>query len=163
MKAATATTNIISNRSIEIANLYHKQSLDLINLALTQNKLAIEASHQRASELSEIKDTSKVQSLVTQHMMSQVKDYLGFAVDAYRLGFDAHIEVTKLFQKQIEDGCFLTNEALKIQEISSNPISSIATTFMKSALDASHSVMENAKAATTKAVSTAKNLSTYSK
>ena len=163
MKAATATTNIISNRSIEIANLYHKQSLDLINLALTQNKLAIEASHKRASELSDIKDTSKVQSLVTQHMMIQVKDYLGFAVDAYRLGFDAHIEVTKLFQKQIEDGCFLTNEALKIQEISSNPISSIATTFMRTALDASHSVMENAKAATTKAVSSAKNLSSYSK
>jgi hypothetical protein len=163
MNAILKNTHIIPNRSIEIANLYHKQSLDLINLALTQNKLAIEASHQRASELSEVKDTSKVQSLVTQHMMSQVKDYLGFAVDAYRLGFDAHIEVTKLFQKQIEDGCFLTNEALKAHEISGNPISSIATTFLKTALDASHAVMENAKAATSKAVSSAKTLSSHSK
>jgi hypothetical protein len=145
MTTVSAPAHIISNRSIEIANLYHKQSLDLINLALSQNKLAIEASHQRAAELLDLKDTSKVQGLVTQHMMTQVKDYLGFAVDAYKLGFDAHIEVTKLFQKQVEDGYFLTNEALKAHSVSGNPISALATSFMKTALDATHEVMENAK------------------
>ena len=40
-----------SNRTMEIANLYHKQSLELINLALTHNKQAIDASHHRATEL----------------------------------------------------------------------------------------------------------------
>jgi hypothetical protein len=36
---------------MEIANLYHKQSLELINLALTHNQQAINASHHRATEL----------------------------------------------------------------------------------------------------------------
>ena len=55
MNTVAEEVKVIPNRTMEIANLYHKQSLGLINLALTQNKLAIEASHQRASELLQIK------------------------------------------------------------------------------------------------------------
>jgi len=163
MNAIEDVSHIIPNRSVEIANLYHKQSLELINLALTHNKLAIEASHKRATELLEVKDSSKVNELVSLHMMSQVKDYLGFAVDAYKLGFDAHIQATKLFHQQVEDSYLLTTQALKAHALSGNPISSIATSFMKTALDASHAAMENAKAATSRAVSSAKTQSSHAK
>jgi hypothetical protein len=111
----------------------------------------------------EVKDTNKVNELVSLHMMNQVKDYLGFAVDAYKLGFDAHIEATKLFQQQLEDGYMLTNEALKVHALSGNPISAIAMTVVKTALDASHTAMESAKVAASKAALSAKNLTNRSK
>ena len=60
MNTVADDVKVIPNRTMEIANLYHKQSLALINLALTQNKLAIEASHQRASELLQINESNKV-------------------------------------------------------------------------------------------------------
>jgi hypothetical protein len=59
MKSVHENISVLPNRSIEIANLYHKQSLELINLALTHNKAAIEASHHRAAALLEIKDTNQ--------------------------------------------------------------------------------------------------------
>ncbi len=163
MNVDKSTAKTISNRSLEIANLYHNQSLNLINLALHQNKLAIEASHLRASQLLEVKDTSKVNELVSIHMVNQVKDYLRFAVDAYKLGFDAHIEAAKLFQEQLEDGYLITNHALNEHAHSGNPITAIAMTVVKTALDASHTAMETAKIAANKAVSSAKNISVHSK
>jgi hypothetical protein len=42
MNSVAEEVRVIPNRTMEIANLYHKQSLALINLALTQNKLEIE-------------------------------------------------------------------------------------------------------------------------
>jgi hypothetical protein len=111
MKSVHEKISVLPNRSIEIANLYHKQSLELINLALTHNKAAIEASHHRAAALLEIKDTNQVHELVSQHMLSQVNDYLSFAVEAYCLGFDAHIQATKLIEQQLEDGYEIANKS----------------------------------------------------
>jgi hypothetical protein len=163
MNASTQITHIIPNHSLEIANLYHKQSLELINLALSHNKHAIEASHKRASELLEVKDTNKVNELVSSHMTSQVKDYLVFAVAAYKLGFDAHIQATKLLHQQVEDGYVLANDTLNAHARSGNSIHAVAMTVVKTALDASNSAMESAKEAAKKVVASAKSLSVHSK
>ena len=69
MNTVAEEVKFIPNRTMEIANLYHKQSLALINLALTQNKLAIEASHQRASELLQIKEPKDVHQLVSTQIL----------------------------------------------------------------------------------------------
>ena len=76
MKVANEALTVMPNRAMEIATLYHKQSLALINLALSHNKIAIESSHQRALELLEVKDPKTVHQLVSSHMVNQVKDYL---------------------------------------------------------------------------------------
>jgi hypothetical protein len=145
MKTVQETISVLSNRSIEIANLYHQQSLDLINLALTHNKNAIEASHHRAAELLEIKDTSQVHELVSKHMLSQVNDYLRFAVQAYSLGFDANVQATRLIQKQMEDGYDMANKSWHLNGQGTNPISTMALTVVKNALDASKEVMNSVK------------------
>jgi hypothetical protein len=59
MKTAADEVKVIPNRTMEIANVYHTQSLKLVNLVLNQNKLAIEAAHTRATELSQVKDAKK--------------------------------------------------------------------------------------------------------
>jgi hypothetical protein len=136
---------VIPNRTIEIANLHHKQSLAFINLALTQNKLAIEASHQRASELLQIKEPNNVHKLVSSHMISQVKEYLDFAVCVYQLGFDSHAQVVGIFQSQIEDNRTLTNDVLKSHALSGNPLTAVAFAAVKNALDSSHAFLNTAK------------------
>lgn len=146
MKTIVEEVKLIPNRTMEIANLYHRQSLALINLALTQNKLAIEASHQRASELLQIKEPKDVHQLVSAHMISQVKDYLDFAVCAYQMGFDSHSQVVSIFQNQIEDNRTLTNEVLKSHALSGNPVTTVAFAAVKNALDSSHAFLNSAKA-----------------
>ena len=85
MKTAANEVKVIPNRTMEIANVYHTQSLKLIDLALNQNKLAIAAAHTRATELGQVKDAKNINQLVTQHMTNQVIEYLGFATAAYQL------------------------------------------------------------------------------
>jgi len=145
------------NRTMEIANLYHKQSLELINLALTHNKQAIDASHHRATELLQIKDPKNIHELVTAHMSSQVRDYLSFATEAYQLGFDAHAEVANIFQQQIIDNRALTNEMLKHHALAGNPVSSMALSIVNGALHTSQSLIDSAKVAAAKAVQSAKS------
>jgi hypothetical protein len=145
MNTVAEEVKVIPNRTMEIANLYHKQSLALINLALTQNKLAIEASHKRASELLLIKEPNNVHKLVSSHMISQVKEYLDFAVCAYQMGFDSHVQVMNLFQNQIEDNRTLTNDVLKSHALSGNPITTVAFAAVKNALDSSHAFLNTAK------------------
>jgi Phasin protein len=146
-----------SNRPMEIANLYHKQSLELINLALTHNKQAIDASHNRATELLRVKDTKNIHELVTAHMSSQVRDYLNFATEAYQLGFDAHAEVANIFHQQIIDSRALTNEMLKHHALAGNPVSSMALSIVNGALHTSQSLIDSAKAAAAKTVQSAKS------
>jgi hypothetical protein len=150
MKSVQETISELSNRSMAIANLYHQQSLELINLALTHNKSAIEASHHRATALLELKDTNQVHEMVSQHMLEQVNDYLKFAVSAYCLGFDAHIQATRLLQKQIEDGYHVANESFNMNSQGANPIATLALSMVKNGLDASHEVMNGVKAASPK-------------
>jgi hypothetical protein len=145
MNTIAEEVKVISNRTMEIVNLYHKQSLALINLALTQNKLAIEASHQRASELLQIKEPNKVPQLVSSHMISQVKQYLDFAVCAYQMGFDSHTQVVGIVQSQIEDNRTLTNDVLKSHALSGNPVTTVAFAALKNALDSSHAFLNSAK------------------
>jgi hypothetical protein len=145
MNTVAEEVKVIPNRAMEIANLYHKQSLALINLALTQNKLAIEASHQRASELLQINEPSNVHKLMSSHMISQVKEYLDFAVCAYQMGFDSHAQVVGIFQSQIEDNRSLTNDVLKSHALSGNPVTTVAFAAVKNALDSSHAFLNGAK------------------
>lgn len=146
-----------SNRTMAIANIYHKQSLELINLALTHNKQAIDASHHRATELLQVKDPKNIHELVTAHMSRQVRDYLSFATEAYQLGFDAHAEVANIFQQQIIDSRALTNEMLKHHALAGNPVSSMALSIVNGALHTSQSVIDSAKAATVKTAQLAKS------
>jgi len=157
MKANVEQAKVIPNRTMEIANLYHKQSLELINLALAHNKQALEASHNRATELLQVKDTKNIHELVTAHMTSQVRDYLSFATQAYQLGFDAHSEVANIFQQQIIDNRALTNEILKHHAHAGNPVSSMALSIVNSALHTSQSVIDSAKAAAAKTTEFAKS------
>jgi hypothetical protein len=145
MKNISENFQIMSNRALEIANLYHKQSLALMNLALTQNKLSIEASQQRAAELLKVKDTHAVSELVTKHMVNQVKEYLNFAVTAYQMGFESHAQVVDIFQNQIEDNRTLTNDVLKSHALSGNPVTTVAFAAVKNALDSSHAFLNSAK------------------
>ena len=151
MKATVEQVKVIPNRTMEIANLYHKQSLELINLALTHNKKAIEASHNRATELLHVKDTKNIHELVTAHMSSQIRDYLSFATEAY------HSEVANIFQQQIIDNRALTNEILKHHALAGNPVSTMALSIVNSALHTSQSVIDSAKAAATKTAELAKS------
>jgi hypothetical protein len=145
-----------SNRTMKIANLYHKQSLELINLALTHNKQAIDASHNRATELLQFKDPKNIQELVTGHMISQVRDYLNFAAEAYQLGFDAHADVSNIFQQQLIDNRGLTNEILKHHALEGNPISTMGLSIVNGALHTSQYVIDSAKAAAFKTAKLAK-------
>jgi hypothetical protein len=145
MKNISENFQIMSNRALEIANLYHKQSLALMNLALTQNKLSIEASQQRAAELLKVKDKHAVSELVTKHMVNQVKEYLNFAVTAYQMGFESHAQVVDIFQNQIEDNRTLTNDVLKSHALSGNPVTTVAFAAVKNALDSSHAFLNSAK------------------
>jgi len=157
MKANVEQVKVIPNRTMEIANLYHKQSLELINLALAHNKQAVEASHNRATELLQVKDTQNIHALVTAHMSSQVRDYLSFATQAYQLGFDAHSEVANIFQQQIIDNRALTNEILKHHALAGNPVSTMALSIANSALHTGQAVIDSAKAAAAKAAKFAMN------
>jgi hypothetical protein len=157
MNTVAEEVKVIPNRAMEIANLYHKQSLALINLALTQNKLAIEASHQRASELLQINEPSNVHKLMSSHMISQVKEYLDFAVCAYQMGFDSHAQVVGIFQSQIEDNRSLTNDVLKSHALSGNPVTTVAFAAVKNALDSSHAFLNSAKAMALETAATATN------
>ena len=150
MKVANEALTVMPNRAMEIATLYHKQSLALINLALSHNKIAIESSHQRALELLEVKDPKTVHQLVSSHMVNQVKDYLNFAAASYQMGFEAHTQVAKVIEHQIEDNCALANEVLKSHALEGNPISAMALSVVKSAMDTSHAVINGAKALATK-------------
>jgi hypothetical protein len=157
MKSSVGQVKAIPNRTMEIANLYYKQSLEFINLALAHNKQAIEASHNRAMELLQVKETKNIHELVTAHMTSQVRDYLSFATQAYQLGFDAHTEVANIFQQQIIDNRALTNEILKHHALAGNPVSTMALSIVNSALHTSKSVIDSAKEAAAKTAELAKS------
>lgn len=157
MKANLDEVQVIPNRAMTIANLYHKQSLELINLALTHNKQAIDASHNRATELLQIKDPKNIHELVTAHMISQFRDYLSFATETYKLGFDAHSEVSNIFHQQIIDNHALTNEMLKHHALAGNPVSTMGLSIVNSALHTSQHVIDSAKAATAKTAELAKS------
>jgi hypothetical protein len=145
MKNIEQANTTTPNRSIEILNLYHKQSLDLLNLVLIQNKQAVEASQKRAEELLLLKDSKNIPELVSNHMFTQVRDYLSFAKAAYSLGVDAHNQITDVLHKQIEDNSALTHEVLNSKALSGNPISTLTLTVAKTALDSSHYAISNLK------------------
>ena len=147
MKPIDEAIQVIPNLSMEIAAIYHKQSSELICLALNHNKYATEDSQKRATELLRVKDAKKIQEIVSGNLIKQINDYLNFATAAYQLVFDSQTQVTKILQQKMDDNCALTHEILKSQELAGNPISTIALTAMKSALDTSHAVMNGAKAA----------------
>jgi hypothetical protein len=157
MQAKVTEVQATSNRAMEIANLYHKQSLEFMNLALTHNKRAINDSHNRATELLQLKDTKNIHELVTAHMSSQVRDYLSFAKEAYQLGFDAHAEVANIFQQQIIDNRALTNEILKHHALAGNPVSTMGLSIVNSALHTGQYVIDSTKAAAAKTADLAKS------
>ena len=110
MKNNHQNTNPPINHSVEIANLYHQQVLGLINVALSHNKSSIEAAHRRAAELLRVKNAKEVQEFVAQHIVSHMNESLSYAVDAYRLGLEANMQLSKVFAMQIQDGLGLAQD-----------------------------------------------------
>ena len=147
MKNPTENHPVLPNRSVEIAGLYHKQMLGLINIALTHNKQAIEAAHRRGAELLKVKSAKEVNELVAQHMISQLNESLGFAVDAYQLGFEANLQLSRLFAQQMEESLAMTHDAINAQGMPGNPISNMALSLVRNALDKSHAALNGVKAA----------------
>jgi hypothetical protein len=140
----------VPSRALEIANLYHQQSMDLINLALLHSKQLIESSHKRAGELLQVKDSKLVPDLVSNHINSQVREYLSFASTAYQMGFDAHAQVLNAFHQQIDDNYLLVDEALKSPALSGNPISTMTMTMVKGALEGTKTAINSAKSSAAK-------------
>ncbi len=138
----------------EITTLYHKQSLELINLALMHNKLSIESANKRANDLIKVKDINSVHELVSTHMVDQFKEYVKFAVEAYELGFQANAEASTILHKHGEVACNLTNELVNSQNVTANPLSTIAMSVVKSVMDTSQSMLSNVKNITEKTAST---------
>jgi hypothetical protein len=147
----------IPSRALEIANFYHQQSMDLINLALSHNKMVIEGSHKRADELLQVRDSKLIPELVSAHVNSQVKEFLSFATHAYQMGFDAHAKVCNAFHQQIEDNYLLADVALKSPAMSGNPISTVTLTIVKGALESTKAVINSAKNAAAKTADLAKS------
>ena len=146
----------VPNRTLEIANIYHKQSLKLMDLVLTQNKDALESSQKRISELLQEKDSKNIHKLVTAHLSSQVLDNLNIAIQAYQLGNDSHSEIVQIFQRQILDNHDLNNDILKHPALSGNPVSSMALSIINNALNSSKSIIESASNFATKSTKFAK-------
>ena len=150
MKVANEVLTVIPNRAMELANLYHQQSLAWVNLALSHNKITLESSHQRALELLEVRDPKPVHELVSSHMINQVKDSLNFAVASYQMGFESHTQVAKVIEHQKDDICALANEILKSRALEGNPISAMALSAVKSTMDTGQAVINGANAMTKK-------------
>jgi len=146
----------VPNRTLEIANIYHKQSLKLMDLVLTQNKDALESSQKRISELLQEKDSKNIHKLVTAHLSSQVLDNLNIAIQAYQLGIDSHSEIVQIFQRQILDNHDLNNDILKHPALAGNPVSSMALSIINNALNSSKSIIESASNFATKSTKFAK-------
>lgn len=145
MKNREQQISEIPNRTIKVFNLYHKQSLDLLNLVLLQSKQAVEASQKRTDDLMLLKDSKDVAEIVSIHMFNQVREYLSFAKAAYSLGSEAHLEITKLLHEQIEDNSALAHTAINSKALAGNPISTLTLTVAKTALDSSHAAISNFK------------------
>lgn len=151
MKNNVEKVVVIPNRTLEITNLYQKQSLKLIDLVLTHNRDVLESSQKRISELLQEKDSKNIHILVTAHLSSQIHDYLNFAIRAYQLGVDSHSEVVQIFQQQIFENHDLNNEILKHPAMVGNPLTSMALSIINNALNTSKSVIDSASTASTKA------------
>jgi hypothetical protein len=147
MKNNHQNTNPPINHSVEIANLYHQQVLGLINVALSHNKSSIEAAHRRAAELLRVKNAKEVQEFVTQHIVSHMNESLSYAVDAYRLGLEANMQLSKVFAMQIQDGLGLAQDTLQSHPLLVNPISNMALHIVKNSLDKSQSALNGASGA----------------
>lgn len=141
MNHNTQADNLGLHRSATMATLYHQQMLGLINVALSHNKSAIEAAHRRAAELLKVKTAKEAQELVAQHFVSHVNESIGFAVDAYRLGIEANVQLSKLMASQIEDGLVLAQDTLNFHPILGNPISNMAFSIVKNSLGQSHAAL----------------------
>jgi len=152
MKPADAAKEATPSRAMEIVNIYHKQSLELINLTLTHNKIAIGNSQQKTKELLRLKETESIQELVSTHVYNQFQNFFLLGNSALQLGLNSHTEIATIFQKQIDDNASLLHDALKSNALSGNPFSTIALTALKDALNTSHGAISSAKKASAKTV-----------
>lgn len=147
MKTSLKNSNLPSNHSVEIASLYHQQLLGLVNVALSHNKSSIESAHRRAAELLRVKSAKEVQELVAQHFVSQMNESLSFAVDTYRLGIEANMQLAKIFAMQVQDGLGLAQDTLNSHPMLGNPISNMALSIVKSSLDKSQTALNGSRGA----------------
>jgi hypothetical protein len=152
MKTAPINPLQIPNRSMEIANIFHRQSFEMMNLVLNHQKSALQEQRQKMTDLMQIKDASNVQQLISANLMGQVTELMSLATKAYQLGFDAQSQVADILKKQIEDSSSLTTSVLSSHALAGNPLSTMAIAVVKHSLDASRSLIDGAKVAAVKTV-----------
>ena len=150
MKPVEKAVQVMPNRTLEIAKIYGKKSLELFDLALVHHKIAIENSQNKASEIFQQKNPQSIQELVSKHTMNQVENLFLLANSAYQIGLESHLDVANIFHQQIADNSALTHQALSSQALSGNPFSKMALTAVKTALDSSHAALSTAKVAAAK-------------
>jgi len=150
MKPEEKAVQVMPNRTLEIAKIYGKKSLELFDLALVHHKIAIENSQNKATEIFQQKDPKSIQELVSKHTMNQVENLFLLANSAYQIGLESHLDVANIFHQQIADNSALTHQALSSQALSGNPFSTMALTAVKTALDSSHAALISAKVAAAK-------------
>ena len=152
MKTDPITLVQIPNRSMEIANIFHRQSFELMNMVMNHQKSAMQEHHQKMTDLMQAKDASHVPQLISSNLMGQVNDLMALTTKAYQLGYDAHSQVAEIFQKQIEDSSSLTSSVLSSHALAGKPMSTMAISVLKHSLDASRSLIDSAKIAAAKTV-----------
>jgi len=134
------------NRTTLLANLYHTNAIKLIDLVLTHNKNAMEASNQRASDILNSKDLPGISKLIAKDVANQIKEYTSFANSAYLLGSQAHATLIEACQSHAKDHAKLATHTLHSISESDNPITAMAISIAQAALDASTSAITSAKA-----------------
>ena len=86
-------------------------------------------------------------NIAMQHWITQMNESLSFAVDSYQLGFEANLQASKMLAQQMEDSLSLTHGALQSQSMSGNPLSNMALSVVRNALNTSHAVLNGVKPA----------------
>ncbi len=152
MKTDPITSVQIPNRYMEIANIFHRQSFELMNLVMNHQKGVMQEHQQKMTDLMQAKEASHVPQLISSNLMGQVNDLMALTTKAYQMGFEAHTQVSEILQKQIEDSSSLTSSVLSSHALAGNPMSTMAIAVLKQSLEASRSLIDSAKLAAAKTV-----------
>ena len=76
MKTDPITSVQIPNRYMEIANIFHRQSFELMNLVMNHQKGVMQEHQQKMTDLMQAKEASHVPQLISSNLMGQVNDLM---------------------------------------------------------------------------------------
>jgi len=146
MEAYKEIQSAYLNRTTSLANLYHANSVKLMDLVVAHNKHNMASSHKRASELIALKDMSGIHKLIAKNVSEQMRDFTDYATSAYLLGCEAQSNLMQICQSHVKDHAALTNQTIQSVSDKGNPLTALAISMAQAALDASRSAITTAKA-----------------